>query len=135
LELDPLKTLQELRTKSDFIGEMKLANMPADIHYHLIGGDTSLLAANYDGDDPFLKKMATGLANKLLYPGLTKAVFENKPNDMAVTLESMQSINGIDLTQFYTAATNHIGYFGDKKCRKQLMEILEKKIHHQPVHP
>ena len=126
LELDPTRTLHELKTGSAFLGELKVLNKSKDVNYHLIGGDTSLLASKYNGDDFFLKKIGAALANNLVYPGLTHSMFGNKANDMAVTLESMKAINGIDPAQFSTLATNHLGYFRDKECREKIVSILKQ---------
>jgi hypothetical protein len=71
--------------------------------------------------------MAEALKNKLVYPGLTQAVFNHKPNDIAVTLQSMQSIPGFVAAGMHVLASDHMSYFTEAGCRKKLIELIACK--------
>jgi hypothetical protein len=82
LKLHPGTTLQELSPGSDLLQKLSLSNMADKVQYHIIGGNTDLLK-DYNGDDFFLKRIAASLKDKILYPGLSFALYEKEPNDMA----------------------------------------------------
>ncbi|MEP7233276.1 MAG: caspase family protein [Ginsengibacter sp.] len=125
LELDPGKTLDEMNPGSDFLQKLALSNEPANISYSIIAGDTSLLKNGYKGDDFFLKKLADMLEKGVVYPGLTFALFNKKPNDIAVTLDSMRTIPGFDNTRMYVLASDHLTYFSEDVSRKKLIELIK----------
>ena len=127
LELNPGKTLKETNPGSDLLIKLSTSPMSTGVRYSIIGGDTSLLKNGYDGDDYFLKKIAQALVKNVVYPGLTLKLYKDKPNDMAVTLESMRSIPGFDAsTQMSIVASNHLAYFREKLCRKELLTFLQQ---------
>ena len=124
LELDPLKTLGELKPGSDTLKQLESSTKSNGTIYSIIGGDTSLLKKGYDGDDFFLKKLSEAIKNNIFYPGLTFSVFKEEANDMAVTIKSMEAIPGPGTTDKKIIASNHTGYFMDKECREQILKCL-----------
>lgn len=123
-KLHPGTTLQELSPGSPLLQELSLSDMAKKVEYKLISGNTDLLK-DYNGPDVFLKKIAASLKNKLLYPGLSFAIYEKEPNDMAVTLKSMQSIHQLDaVTQVQVVASNHLAYFEEGESLTQLMKLI-----------
>ncbi|MRG48372.1 hypothetical protein GFS24_24865 [Chitinophaga sp. SYP-B3965] len=124
LKLNPGTTLQELSPGSQLLQELSLSNMANNVEYKLIGGNTDLLK-DYNGDDFFLKRIAAALKDKLLYPGLTTALYEKEPNDMAVTLKSMQAIHQLDANaQVQIVASNHLAYFREGESLTKLMKLI-----------
>lgn len=124
LKLNPGTTLQELSPGSPLLQELSLSNMANKVEYKIIGGNTDLLK-DYSGDDFFLKRIAAALKDKLLYPGLSLALYEKEPNDMAVTLKSMQSIHQLDAAaQVQVVASNHLAYFREGESLIQLMKLI-----------
>lgn len=125
LELNPGETLKETNPGSDAIIELSKSALPGHVQYSVIGGDTNLLRT-YTGDDYFLKKAAQALVKDIVYPGLTLGLYKNKPNDMAVTIESMEAIPGFDTNGMRIVASNHLAYFRENLCRKALLEFLRE---------
>lgn len=124
LKLHPGTTLQELSPGSPLLQELSLSNMGNKVEYKLINGNTDLLK-DYNGADVFLKRMAAALKNKVLYPGLSFAIYEKEPNDMAVTLKSMQAIHQLDTAaQVQVVASNHLAYFQQGESLTQLMKLV-----------
>ena len=129
LELNPGKTLKETNPGSDLLIKLSNSKLPAGVQYSVIGGDISLLKKEYNGDDYFLKKVAQALVKNVVYPGLTLGLYKDKPNDMAVTLESMQSIPTFDAAgNMRIVASNHLAYFREKICRKELLDFLQQPV-------
>lgn len=124
LKLNPGTTLQELSPGSPLLQELSLSNMAGNVEYKLIGGNTDLLK-DYNGDDFFLKRIAAALKDKLLYPGLSLALYEKEPNDMAVTLKSMQAIHQLDASaQVQIVASNHLAYFREGESLTKLLKLI-----------
>jgi len=124
LKLHPGTTLQELSPGSEVLQKLALSNMADKVQYHIIGGDTDLLK-DYKGDDFFLKRIAATLKDKVLYPGLSFALYEKEPNDMAVTLKSMQAIHQLDATaQVQIVASNHLTYFREGESLTKLLKLI-----------
>ena len=98
--------------------------MADGVSYSVIGGDISLLK-EYDGDDPFFRRLWKSIMKGVVIPGITAAVFHGKKTDIAVTLESMQAINSFDhATNMKIVASNHLAYFREKLCQKELSDLL-----------
>ncbi|SIN65699.1 caspase family protein [Chitinophaga niabensis] len=124
LKLHPGTTLQELSPGSDLLQKLSLSGMADKVQYHIIGGNTDLLK-DYNGDDFFLKRIAASLKDKILYPGLSFALYEKEPNDMAVTLKSMQAIHQLDATaQVQIVASNHLTYFREGESLTKLLKLI-----------
>ena len=124
LNADPGETLTEMSPKSSFLTDLSISAPPPGIKYSLLGGNTFLLENGYNGDDYFLKKIAEALKLKLVYPGLSAVLFKDKPNDMAVTLDSMQDIAGFNAGQMHIVANDHISYFSEKASQEKLIGLL-----------
>lgn len=124
LKLNPGTTLQELDPGSKLVHDLALSNMAPKVEYKLLNGDTDLLK-NYNGDDVFLKRIATAVTEKLVYPGLSFALYEKELNDMAVTLKSMQAIHQLDVpAQVQVVASNHLAYFREGESLTKLMKLI-----------
>ncbi|MGC3947938.1 MAG: caspase family protein, partial [Chryseolinea sp.] len=124
LKLDPGKTLKQTNPGSDFLIKLSKRGKPDDVTYAVIGGDTMLIDDKYDDNDPFLKRLVEKLKNDALYPALRLAVYKGEPNDMAVTLVSMQAIAGLQQQDMTVVASNHLAYFRQNLCQKELLEQL-----------
>jgi pimeloyl-ACP methyl ester carboxylesterase len=119
---DPLASLKDMGLDGQPIKELNESSQPANIPYYLIASDTSLLR-EYEGDDGFLAKLKRNIMNKVAFPCFDLALFEQKPNDMAVTLNSMKTINGFDnVTKMKTLPGDHISYFTQSITRKAILE-------------
>ncbi|MBK9962725.1 MAG: caspase family protein [Saprospiraceae bacterium] len=128
LHLDPGETLSEMSTGSPFLINLAISKPPQGVRYSILGGNTFLLKYGYDGDDYFLKKVSESLKQNVVYPGLSTVLFKDKPNDMAVTLESMQTITGFDASRMHIVANDHLSYFSEPACQKKLIALLNEHI-------
>ncbi len=126
MKLDPGRTLRDTKPGSDFIISLQKNSMSPGVAYTMIGGDISLLK-NYDGDDPFFKRLWKSIMRGVVFPGLTATLFNGKKTDIAVTIESMQSIHGFDPgVSMKIVASNHLAYFREKLCQEELLEMLKR---------
>lgn len=126
LKLNPGTTLKELSPGSPLLQDLALSPMKPGVEYHIIAGNTALLE-NYSGDDFFLRKVAAVVTKKVVYPGLSFALYDKEANDMAVTLKSMFAIPALDKgTQVQEVASNHLSYFREPASMNALMNL----IHH-----
>jgi hypothetical protein len=125
MDANPWKTLDELTPDSEFMVRMENSVPPTLVPYHIIAGDTGLLKEGYEGDDYFLKKIGEALMHNLAYPALSRFLFSEKPNDLAVTLESMQRVTGFDKANMHTLASDHISYYTEDVSRKKMVELMD----------
>lgn len=126
LKINPATTLKELTPGSPLLQDLALSPMKAGVEYHIIAGNTALLE-NYSGDDFFLRKVATIVKEKIVYPGLSYALYDKEANDMAVTLKSMFAIPALNKEkQVREVASNHLSYFREPASMNELMNL----IHH-----
>ncbi|RPD39910.1 caspase family protein [Chitinophaga barathri] len=126
LKLYPGTTLKELSPGSKLLQDLALSPMHPGVDYHIIAGNTALLE-NYSGDDVFLRKIAMAVKEKIVYPGLSFALYDKEANDMAVTLKSMFAIPALDKgKQVQEVASNHLSYFREPASMMALMNL----IHH-----
>ncbi|MFN2437704.1 MAG: caspase family protein [Chitinophagaceae bacterium] len=124
LQLDPGRLLEDIKPGSKLLQELSESKQPASVRYSVIAGDTALLK-EYNGDDFFLKKIANTFIQKAVLPGLTHHLFDEKANDMAVTVNSMQAIPGFNgEAEIRTVASNHLAYFKEKKCQEEILELI-----------
>jgi pimeloyl-ACP methyl ester carboxylesterase len=131
LELDPLKTLGELKPGSTTLQQLAVSEAAKGTGYYIVGGDTSLLKRGYHGDDFFLKKLSAAMMNNIIYPGLTFSLFKEEANDMAVTVKSMMTLpRGEDAHSTKIIACNHCGYFMDSECRNTILQSLDTPVEH-----
>lgn len=117
-------TLNEMTPDSPFLTILREAARPANVAYSLIAGNTLLLENGYTGEDFYLRKISDSLKQKLLYPGLSKMLFSGKPNDMAVKVESMKTIKGLQDDDIFTVANDHISYFSEPDSWKIILKLL-----------
>ena len=129
LKADPGRTLKDTKPDSEFIGRLKTSRQPTGVRYNVVAGDTALIGSAYDGDDPFLKKVKEALVKKVFFPGLTFTLYDGQPNDFAVTIESMNAIDGYDATTHTrTIASTHLAYFREKRAQSQLLDFLREPV-------
>jgi pimeloyl-ACP methyl ester carboxylesterase len=125
MKLDPGRTLKDTKPGSDFIVSLQQNDMAPGVVYTVIGGDISLLK-NYDGDDPFFKRLWKSIMRGVVFPGITATLFNGKKTDIAVTLESMEAIHGFDPSvNMKIVASNHLAYFREKLCQEELLQMLK----------
>jgi pimeloyl-ACP methyl ester carboxylesterase len=124
LHLNPGETLTEMSPGSSFLADLLISKPPAAVQYFMLGGNTALLKDGYSGEDYFLKKLGGILKSNIVYPGLSAALFNDKPNDMAVTLNSMQTVPGFDTALMHVVANDHLSYFSEKACQDKLIALL-----------
>jgi Caspase domain/Lecithin:cholesterol acyltransferase len=109
--------LDQMNAKSKFLGELSKSQDPG-IPYSIIAGNTSLLEA-----DNLLQKL------KLKgYEALTKFLF-SEPNDMAVGVSSVNSVEGGRNPKPITGeavASDHVSYFRIKDSLEKLSNHLTK---------
>jgi hypothetical protein len=128
LSINPGTTLTDMGLNSDLLKMMneKGKTLPAGTIYTIVAGDTLLIEKGYEGSDFFLKKLAEILMKKVVYPGLTMYLYKDKPNDMAVTIESMKSVPGFnDQSSFHVVVSDHISYFEEKQARELLRSLIQ----------
>ncbi len=121
---DPQQTLKDMSASSEMIKELAQSSPPEGIPYSLIGSDTNLYR-HYDGNDTFLKKAKEFFMEKIVFPGLDTALFKDRPNDMAVTVESMENVPGFGTgDKVVILPGDHISYFSDERTRKEILGKL-----------
>jgi pimeloyl-ACP methyl ester carboxylesterase len=124
---DPKATLKDMELSSDFIKILSKSPMPEKVPYYIVGSNTGLLDDQYKGDDPFFRKLGVLLKTRLFYPALDQALFKKQPNDMAVTLQSMQTIHEFAddvTTAMKVLPGDHISYFSEPDTRKAILDFV-----------
>lgn len=125
LKLDATHTLQEMQPDTKIINELAKGQRPESVRYSLLGGDTAQLD-RYTGADHFLQKLADAIKRNVVYPGLTARVYDGLANDMAVTVDSMKGVPGLNGHGFVDIVPcDHISYFQDAECRRLLLQYLQ----------
>ncbi|HEX2533227.1 MAG TPA: hypothetical protein VHK69_05800, partial [Chitinophagaceae bacterium] len=124
LEWNPLHTLAELDPGSDLLRELAGSRPPDGIPYFILAGDVTQLGLDYSGSDYFLKKVAEAVKRNIVYPALTRTLYGQKPNDIAVTLDSMQAIAGFPKENLHVVASDHLSYFTEEVCHEKLLQLF-----------
>jgi hypothetical protein len=122
------KTLDQMRPGSGFLQELNPPNkvMPVAVRYDVIAGDTSQIEAPMLEDDPIWKKFAACITYRGKYMLADRLVFKGKPNDVAVTTESMATVpGGLAAEKVHAVACDHLRYFVDKNSLKQLENLIK----------
>lgn len=123
---DPRANLKGMGIDGDLIKDLGKSRKPDSMKYYMIGSDTNLYRA-YNGHDPFLVKVKNAFMGNLLFPGLNKALFHKQSNDMAVTLDSMKTIEGFEaVDDMTTLPGDHISYFSEAVTRKAILDLANK---------
>ncbi len=123
-------TLDQLKPGSQFY---KILNASGDPHvaYKVIAGNTSLIqnasSDRVEAETNALKKLAGKLTSPATRNALLSLGFYNKPNDIAVSLESQFGIppNRSPLPEMIEAACDHLSYFNTETGLKAVMSALE----------
>ncbi len=125
LKSDPGRTLKDTAPRSAFIQNLRDSGKPHTVQYHVIIGDTALIARDYEGDDTFLQKVKKALAKNLVIPGFTHLLFGSAPNDIAVTIESATAIRAYNSSSHTRiVASNHLAYFRERLSQQELLDFL-----------
>lgn len=123
---NPGNTLKQMSLKSEFLSNLNQQTLPKELPYFIVGSDTSLINEG-NTKDAFLKKVPKFLKQKILFPGLDAILFDGKPNDMAVTIDSMKTLKDTNVTNKITIYPgDHISYFSEESTRKEIINLLLK---------
>jgi hypothetical protein len=128
LDLNPLETFADLAPGSDMMKKLAGTPMSGKVPYALVAGNTSLID-QHDTEAPYLKRILQALKEGA-YWGWSKAMFKDKPNDIACTVESMRTVPNLPAKNVKEVACDHISYFGDgptlAEIRKALVMMNDK---------
>jgi len=122
------KTLQQMDPDdSDFLKELNDGTDP-NISYTVIAGNTSLIPkAIREVQTALLKRVSARFSKQTAFEALNKFLFKEE-NDIAVSVKNTYGIPGSEKwknpPQQYTAACDHLSYFGDPAG----LEILAKVV-------
>ncbi|MEO0340303.1 MAG: hypothetical protein AAF242_13970 [Bacteroidota bacterium] len=118
-------TLNQMSPSSNFIKQLNSAR-PFDsknIDYKLVAGNTNLIEAPIDPDDPFWAKVKKGLQHKGLYLFMDYLVFDVDNNDLAVKVTSMETLPDPDV-EVKAVACDHLSYFHNEESLQVLARFL-----------
>ncbi|MCD8540795.1 MAG: hypothetical protein LRY55_14245 [Leadbetterella sp.] len=119
---NPQATLDDMGATSNLISKLAASPAPARVPYYVVGSDTGLYR-DYGGNDHFLSQVKNWLMGNVVFPGLDRALFGEKPNDMAVTTASMEKITGFDTARHLQILPgDHISYFTEEPTRKAILD-------------
>lgn len=109
-------TLKQMNPDSDFLKQLNDGSDPG-IPYSIVAGNTQLIpVAVAEPQATILKKVMARFKSRGHYDALDLLLFK-VPNDIAVSLDSIQEIPGAADRQFppevHVCACDHISYFGD----------------------
>ncbi len=123
------KTLEQMHEKdSQFIKNVNDGTDPG-IKYTIIAGNTQLIPVTYEEQqNTLIKKLFRRIKKRGHYDALDLALFK-KPNDIAVSLESILGIAGkearqINVTEFEVGC-DHLSYFGNADSLEALVKAVE----------
>lgn len=123
---NPGNTLKQMSLNSDFLSNLNKQPLPKELPYFIVGSDTALIKEGKT-KDAFLKKVPEFLKQKILFPGLDMLLFDGKPNDMAVTIDSMKALKEADVnSKIAIYPGDHISYFSEETTRKEIINLLLK---------
>ncbi|MEZ4885572.1 MAG: caspase family protein [Chitinophagales bacterium] len=110
-------TLEEMRTEGTFIPKLAATQQPSTT-YSIIAGN---LEEYREKSDDYTK----GIANKLL-KSVSKVFYGDDPNDIAVSVKSIQGITHFDQPEPHklSAACHHMNYFTEEGG----FEVVRKEI-------
>ncbi len=119
--------LQQMHKDSDFLKKLNDATDPG-IPYSIIAGNTSLLHDHSEKEfQNLVQKMLRRFQKGGVYQALDTLIF-HRPNDIAVSVESIFGIPGIEgrelQTTQQTVPCDHISYFHDQKGLVELGNVL-----------
>jgi pimeloyl-ACP methyl ester carboxylesterase len=119
------KTLGQMHPESDLLLMLEKSKQTSIPYYHIVGNTDFLLASSEENiEAEFIQRMSKKL--KLFsYQQLTTWLYK-APNDIAVSIESMQHLpsNWQYQAQLQLVACNHLSYFDNEEVLRCLMDIL-----------
>ncbi len=122
-------TLDQMVAGSDFLTDLGRSEDPK-VAYHLLAGDTSLMAAALQPSDgestSLLQRLLQKLRPKSLIHSAAALAFWNQPNDIAA---SVASISNVPMQRdpapiIHPVASDHMSYFSIKTPLEVLAEAL-----------
>ncbi len=119
-------TLDQLAPGSEFLRELSNSPDPG-IPYWLVAGNTSLIAGPSAATDAgWWERLWSRLSFQRALHAVTAQAFLSHPNDMAVSVDSMQQVpsHRASVLQVRETACDHLSYFTDETGRGILLEIL-----------
>jgi pimeloyl-ACP methyl ester carboxylesterase len=112
-------TLDEMQPGSPFLKKLNAqGKQTPGIPYYLLAGDTSEIEAAFDTTDPAWKKLVTCLQERGKYIFADYLFFSDRPNDMAVRVESMHELPWGRHDQSDTIPCDHLHYFDNANGRR-----------------
>ena len=109
-------TLKQMDKESDFYKVLNQGSDPG-ISYVIIAGNTQTILIRYDETAGLIKRLFTRIKKKFFYNTLDTILFK-KPNDIAVTVESITSITGhtnwTNKPTVHIVDCDHLNYFNMK---------------------
>ncbi len=113
-------SLDQMKPGSDFLKSLAASPDPG-IAYTIIAGNNLIMSATDKAEK--LQRLIGKLRNKSI-----DLVFFNQSNDIAVTVNSIKSVNTarVPQAQIREVGCNHINYFSDKEGLTALAEALMK---------
>ncbi len=114
-------SVDQMRIGSDFLKSLAMSPDPG-IPYSIVAGDNSILSATIEKEK--LQRLMQKLRNKSI-----DLAFFSQPNDTAVSVKSITSVNSdrVPQPQIHQVSSDHMTYFSDQEgltaLAKALMEI------------
>jgi pimeloyl-ACP methyl ester carboxylesterase len=114
-------SVDQMRIGSDFLKSLAMSPDPG-IPYSIVAGDNSILSATIEKEK--LQRLMQKLRNKSI-----DLAFFSQPNDTAVSVKSITSVNSdrVPQPQIHQVSSDHMSYFSDQEgltaLAKALMEI------------
>ncbi len=111
-------TLDQMQPKSNFLKNLAASRDPA-IPYSMIAGDNTIAFANNRNEN--LQQIIQKLRIKT-----RNLAFLNQPNDTAVSVSSITSVNSnrVPQPQIYKTGSDHMSYFSDAQGLKAIATAL-----------
>lgn len=117
-------TLKEMDAKTGIYGELNDGKGETKVKYTIISGDTHTIVPDYEKTSSLLDRIFKK-AKYTSYHVLDETLFK-KPNDIAVSVESIQGIPGSEkwkvLPERYVVPCDHMNYFSTKEAIKHLLD-------------
>jgi hypothetical protein len=106
-------TLQQMDSKTGIYSTLNDGTDPL-IPYSIVAGNTQTIIVHYEKTSSLISKLFLRIKNRGIYDALDLVLFK-KPNDIAVTSESITLIKGTDNWKHtpivYEVASDHMNYF------------------------
>lgn len=119
----PFTTLKQMSPGSEFLQILNGHDMAPAVPYYLIAGDTSEIEAIIDPEDKVFQQLWAILKKRGKYILSDYLFHSNEPNDLAVTLSSMQALPW-DFADIKEPQCDHLRYFSNPHAIQALTQFL-----------